>query len=691
DPFRPHVIARMRISAYMKNTVMKYLDNLIAWGDNLFGRDTIEAINEATNLYILAAQILGERPQEIPARATHDEASFFDIKDELDSFSNAMVNIETMISPSAPPAGSGGGSSSSSSLGKMFYFCVPGNDFLLKYWDTVADRLFKIRHSMNIEGVVRTLPLFEPPIDPAMLVRAAAAGMDLSSILSDMNAPLPFYRFAFLLAKAHEFTNEVKALGSALLQALEKRDSEALALLRSSHEQKLLDAVLFVKQQQLEDAGFQLESIKKSMELAQFKHDYYKSREFTNIYEKQQLESIQLGMIFTAIQGELSLIGGTLSLIPNIKIGVPTSMGATFGGHNVGALMNAISSAIGIFGALNNAVGTMAGLQGGFSRRMDEWQFQAQATAKETQQLEKQVISSEIKVAVAAKDVENQQLQIDNSKVLDDFMRSKFTNQELYDWMVGQISTVYFQSYQLAFALAKKAEKCYRYELGEFDNSSFVQFGYWDSLKKGLLSAEKLQFDLRRMESSYYDKNKRDLELTKHISILMLDPKIILDLRLNGTATFVIPEALYDLDYQQHYFRRIKSVSVSIPCIAGPYTSVNATLRLMKHTTRIKQTLDGGGKYQSTDYGSDSVRFRHITTEQHAIATSNAQNDSGMFELNFRDERYLPFEGCGVFGEWQLELTAEQQLRMFDYNTISDVIMTVRYTAREATDAAFKG
>ena len=97
DPFRPHVIARMRISAYMKNTVMKYLDNLIAWGDNLFGRDTIEAINEATNLYILAAQILGERPQEIPARATHDEASFFDIKDELDSFSNAMVNIETMI------------------------------------------------------------------------------------------------------------------------------------------------------------------------------------------------------------------------------------------------------------------------------------------------------------------------------------------------------------------------------------------------------------------------------------------------------------------------------------------------------------------------------------------------------------------------------------------------------------------
>ncbi|HMF98002.1 MAG TPA: neuraminidase-like domain-containing protein, partial [Vicinamibacterales bacterium] len=59
NPFEPHVIARMRISAYMKNVVMKYVDNLIAWGDQLFGRDTIESINEATNLYVLAAKILG--------------------------------------------------------------------------------------------------------------------------------------------------------------------------------------------------------------------------------------------------------------------------------------------------------------------------------------------------------------------------------------------------------------------------------------------------------------------------------------------------------------------------------------------------------------------------------------------------------------------------------------------------------
>ncbi len=57
------------------------------------------------------------------------------------------------------------------SIGKALYFCVPRNDKLLSYWDTVADRLFKIRNSLNIQGIFRQLPLFEPPIDPAMLAQ----------------------------------------------------------------------------------------------------------------------------------------------------------------------------------------------------------------------------------------------------------------------------------------------------------------------------------------------------------------------------------------------------------------------------------------------------------------------------------------------------------------------------------------
>jgi len=68
-------------------------------------------------------------------------------------------------------------------------------------------------------------------------------------------------------------------------------------------------------------------------------------------------------------------------------------------------------------------------------------------------------------------------------------------------------------------------------------------------------------------------------------------------------------------------------------------------------------------------------------TMTRTIATSNAQNDGGLFELNFRDERYLPFEGAGaVNSTWSLELPS--QLRLFDYGSLADVIISLDYTAR---------
>ena len=43
-----------------------------------------------------------------------------------------------------------------------------------------------------------------------------------------------------------------------------------------------------------------------------------------------------------------------------------------------------------------------------------------------------------------------------------------------------------------------------------------------------------------------------------------------------------------------------------------------------------------------------------------SIVTSHGQNDSGLFELNFRDERYLPFEGAGAIsnGGWSCRRTS---------------------------------
>src|SRR5204862_81754 len=61
------------------------------------------------------------------------------------------------------------------------YFCIPQNPQLTGLRDLIDDRLWKIRHCEDIEGIFRQLPLFEPPIDPGLLVEAVAQGLSISS------------------------------------------------------------------------------------------------------------------------------------------------------------------------------------------------------------------------------------------------------------------------------------------------------------------------------------------------------------------------------------------------------------------------------------------------------------------------------------------------------------------------------
>ncbi|MFA6060115.1 MAG: neuraminidase-like domain-containing protein [Taibaiella sp.] len=686
DPFNPYVIARMRNLAFMKNVVMKYIDNLIAWGDMLFRQNTIESINEATQMYVLAANILGKKPESLPRRTTSTSYTYAELlvatNNNLGPLSNPLVNIESFFGPNAGiPTNIGstgpGGTVPPPVYGKMFYYCIPSNDILLGYWDTVADRLFKIRNSMNIEGQVQQLPLYEPPIDPALFVRARAMGVDISSIVNALSSSaagaLSNYRFTYILQKANEFCGEVRALGGALLSALEKKDAEGLALLRSSQEINLLDQMTYIKQSQVDEAQAALDAMNLTKEVTQIRYDYYSSRPFTNNYEQQHLQSIQKGLVLQAIQGGLESLAGGLGAIPNIHV-QGLSSGTSMLGENFASIARAASATVGVQTAINNNKGAMASTMGGYQRRNDDWRFQADSASKELEQLDKQILGAEIRLDIANRELSNHMLQLSNTQTVDEYMRNKFTNEELYSWMAGQLASTYFKSYQLAYDLAKKADNCYQNELPlstKYPGGGFITFGYWDSLRKGLLSGENLQFDLRRMEVAYLDDNVRELELTKNISLAMFSPDDLLSLRKDGYCIIKIPEELFDLDYPGHYLRRIKSVSLSIPCIAGPYTTIAATLKLTKAAIR-------------TDLSNTASIIPIALPVAASIATSSAQNDGGVFELNFRDERYLPFECKGAVSEWELRLADNNQVRMFDFETISDIIIQLRYTARDS-------
>lgn len=663
DPFDPHAVAKLRTVAYQKETVMRYLDNLIAWGDQLFSQNTIETINQATQMYVLAAEILGPRPEKVPARAEPIPQTYNTMPD-LDDFSDAMVAAESLLAP-PPVLVPAKQNRPSVKLAPMAYFCIPQNDKLLAYWDTIADRLFKIRHCMNIEGVVQQLPLFEPPIDPGLLVRAAAAGVSISSALAGQNAPLPIYRFERVLAKAKELTQEVKSLGAALLAALEKRDAEQLAVLRQTQEAQLTQAVLGVRQQQIDDATQALAALQIHRELIQQRHDYYAGMPFLNPGEAVHLALTAASIDVHQVSAATEMVASILAIVPDLKIGAPTSLGATFGGENLAAAARALSTFLASTASIMQMTGGLAQTVGGYQRRQDEWTFQAQSAQTELDEIDQQLIGAQIRLAIAQSELANQQTQADNSQATLELMQSKFTNEQLYDWMVTQISTLYMQAYQLAYDMSSRAERAYRHELGLGD-SNYIRFGYWDSLHKGLLAGERLSYDLGRLEASHMDLNRREYELRKTISLAQVAPQALIALRENGDCFVSLPEVLFDLDYPGHYMRRIKSVSLTIPCIAGPYTGVHATVVLLGSSTRM-----------SDDPALDPVRS---TGAVESIATSTGQSDAGVFELNLHDERYLPFEGQGVISDWHI--TLDPQANRFDFTTITDVLLNVSYTAR---------
>jgi Tc toxin complex TcA C-terminal TcB-binding domain len=165
-------------------------------------------------------------------------------------------------------------------------------------------------------------------------------------------------------------------------------------------------------------------------------------------------------------------------------------------------------------------------------------------------------------------------------------------------------------------------------------------------------------------------------------------------LRRNGRCEVDLPEEIFDLDYPGHYFRRIKSVSLSIPCVAGVNTTIACTLRLLRNSVRVTTQLLGPGaagypRRMKDGVPLDDPRFRDEQVPVSAIATSSGQNDSGLFELALKDERFLPFEGAGAVSRWSIELVKDEALRAFDYDSIADIVLHMRYTSREE-GGAFK-
>jgi len=722
-PFRPFLIARRRHVAFLWRTLFAYLDNLLAWADSLYRRDTRESINEATMLYVLAERILGRRPQLHEGNSNRPAFSYKEKIEDWDDFANYWIDVGSQGASNLPTGYRPVDSTRQPSPEGVLYFCMPFNDKISSYWGVVESRLSNVRNCRNIDGIKRTLPLMDAPIDPELLTRATAAGLDLSDVISGLYAPPPHYRYNILSARAAELGNETKALGAAMLSAIEKRDAEHLAQLRSSSEIGLLRLVQEVRSLQISEAESNIDALRASRRSVSTRYSQYQrllgkkdikvpeeretvgeesmlgrvedgSSGLSNLglidAENQQIEHLDIAHSWTVAGGVTKGVAG------GVHAGASIAHAYGAAGDAPGKVLTAVATGLSTVGDMFELVSrgwqhgaNRQSILGSHLRRRDEWAFQSNQTLKELQQIDKQILANQIRIDITKKELSNHGEQMEQAKAIDEVMRTKFSNEQLYEWMRTQLYGLYSSAYRMALEMARRAERAAARELG-VKPLNILRNDHWDSLRDGLLAGERLHQDIKRLEVTYLDQNRREFELTKHVSLRRLNPNALVNLRVTRTegahkhnsCEFDVPEWLFDLDTPGHYLRRIKSVSVSIPGVIGPYTSVNCKLTLLSsHVRHESSTTPQYARVPS----ADDPRFTDSYGASEAIVTSTGNVDSGLFETQLRDERFLPFEGSGVISTWRLELPGEYP--QFDYSTISDVVLTIRYTARDGGDS----
>ncbi len=562
-----------------------------------------------------------------------------------------------------------------------FFFDIPRNRQFFAYWDKIQQRLYNIRHGLTIDGKKDMLPLFQPPINPMQLVSAVASGESVDQAIQSLNTVIPYYRFSVMIEKAKSVTQTVISLGQSLLSALEKKDAEQLAILYNTNQKHLLELTRDSKEDALSAAEQNVQALRDSLTGAQNRLAHY-TQLISSGLSASETEQLNLAKAALAAQS----ISEPIKIASAVLYGIPNIYGLADGGSNYGNAMYMGADVAQSIGNDLNAGSSLAGTVASYQRRTQDWQLQETLAQDDINQIQCQIVAAQYQQDLAQQEIDLLEKNIEQEKKVAEFYLNKFTNSQLYQWYIGQVSALYFQAYQLAHDIAIQAENAWKFEhIGRKDTSDttdFIKPGYWNSLRQGLLAGEALQLDLQRMEKAFTDQDERRLEIEKTISLAQLDPLALMDLKTKGSCVFDIMEKDFDFDFPGHFCRKIKTVSVSLPVLLGPYQNIHATLTQLSN--KIITSDDSEGQ-TAVNYllgvpgASPTGALKVDVKPNQQVALTQGVNDSGLFELNFNDARYLPFEGTGGVSSWMLEMPLEENA--IDFESLADVIIQMRYTA----------
>ena len=556
----------------------------------------------------------------------------------------------------------------------MITACIPPNPIARMLKLRAEANLYKIRTCRNIAGVKRDLEAYAAPTDTVTGLPSIGRGGQL--VVPGLAPPRPTpYRYTTLIERSKQLVQLAQQTEGAMLSALQMRDNEAYNLMKARQDVQHTRAGVTLQDLRVSESQDEEDLAELQRDRADIQLKTYEEWIDRGLID-QELAMIAGYYVAAGLQAIAASNGALLTQLSTPTASVPY----------VGAVVTAaiwVKAAAESQIAMAQAITSHMSVLASFERKKQEWELSRDLARQDVAIGNQQIRLAQDRTRITKQERVIAQLDADNAERTVEFLSTKFTNVELYDWMSGVLESVYRFFLQQATAMAQLAASQLGFERQETP-PPYIQADYWqppseDSLgsttgsgpdRRGLTGSARLLQDIVQLDQYAFETNRRKLQLTKTISLAQIAPIEFQEFRRTGMLRFATPMELFDRDFPGHYLRLIRRVRTSVVALVPPVLGIKATLT----SGRITRTVIGGDMFQTV----------RIQRGPESVALTSPRDATGMFEMDTQPDMLGFFEGIGVDGLWELQLPRASN--PFDFDTIADVLISFEYTALSSAD-----
>ncbi len=550
-----------------------------------------------------------------------------------------------------------------------FQFCIPPNPTIGVLRTHAELNLRKLRNGRNIAGIRRDVDVYAAPTDTITGMPVVVNGQ--INLPGARTVRPTVYRYAVLIARAKELAQQAAQVEALFFGVVVKRDEASYSLHQARQELTLTQAQVRLQSLRLREAnnGIKLAELQEQRAVIQLTtYQEWISRGL-NEHEQLMLETYSEAALLKA---GVALSGATAQALQVQSLAATASATSNAPGATAAAIASSVALMAGSVAsgalALVESQAQAEVLLASHERRVDEWTLQSAIAAQDSQIGRHEVELAQDRTEIVQQEKTIAETQATQARDTIEFLSNQFTGFELFDWMTGILSDAFRSLLQQATAVARVAQTQLAFERQE-PPPAIVRSDYWTAPSSnppgdkhrerrgsaGLTGSARLIADIYQLDQYAFDTNKRKLAVTKTLSLAQMAPADFQQFRETGVMVFNTPMELFDRDFPGHYLRLIRRVRTSV-------------IALIPATEGIRATLANTGVSRAV-VGPEIFQVVTIRRDPETVALSAPIGSTGVFEMDDANGMYLPFEGHGVDGTWQL--TLPKASNRFDFRTLA--------------------